>query len=116
MTGLQALARKLSRSGDLADVSTDEIYPGPGVQDAAALDEYIRQTLHSANGLSGGCCMGKVVDQQLKVKGVGGLRVADASVMPSLPAGNTNATAIMIGDKGADHVLKTLRRNMKPPG
>jgi hypothetical protein len=52
-----------------------------------------------------------VVDADLAVIGVDGLWVADASVMPTLPAGNTNATAIMIGDKGADHVLKKLRRN-----
>jgi choline dehydrogenase-like flavoprotein len=99
-----ALARKLSRSGDLADVSTDEIYPGPGVQDAAALDEYIRQTLHSANGLSGGCCMGKVVDQQLKVKGVRGLRVADASVMPRIPGGQLALPTTMVAERAASMI------------
>ena len=46
-----------------------------------------------------------VVDPDLAVRGVARLWVADASVMPTLPVGNTNATAIMIGDKGADHVL-----------
>jgi choline dehydrogenase-like flavoprotein len=99
-----ALARKLSRSGDLADVSTAEVYPGPGVQEAAALDEYIRQTLHSANGLSGGCCIGKVVDQQLKVKGVQGLRVADASVMPTIPGGQLALPTAMVAERAASMI------------
>ncbi|MFO1402070.1 MAG: GMC oxidoreductase [Steroidobacteraceae bacterium] len=50
-----------------------------------------------------------VVDPNLQVRGVGGLWVADASVFPALTIGNTNATAIMVGDKGADHVLRTMR-------
>ena len=49
-----------------------------------------------------------VVDADLKLYGIDGLWVADASVMPTLPAGNTNATAIMIGDKGSDHILKAI--------
>ena len=53
---------------------------------------------------------GAVTDADLKVHGFDNLWVADASVMPSLPAGNTNGTAIMIGDKGSDHVLKGLGR------
>ena len=61
----------------------------------------------------GTCSMGApgtgVVDADLKVQGVEGLWVADASVMPSLPVGNTNASAIMIGDKGADHILRAVR-------
>ena len=48
-------------------------------------------------------------DHALQVRGIANLWVADASVFPALPVGNTNATAIMVGDKGADHVLKTLR-------
>jgi choline dehydrogenase-like flavoprotein len=50
-----------------------------------------------------------VVDPDLRVRGVEGLWVADASIMPTIPQGNTNATAIMIGDKASDHVLKTAR-------
>ena len=49
-----------------------------------------------------------VVDPDLRVRGVDGLFVADASIFPSITAGNTNATCIMIGDKGAAHVLKVL--------
>ena len=49
-----------------------------------------------------------VTDADLRVHGIDGLWVADGSVMPTLPAGNTNATCLMIGDKGAEHVRRTL--------
>ena len=52
---------------------------------------------------------GAVVDPDLRVKGVEGLWVADCSVFPCLASGNTNATAMMIGDKGSDHVLGAIR-------
>jgi choline dehydrogenase len=51
-----------------------------------------------------------VLDPNLRVRGVERLWVADASIMPTIPAGNTNATALMIGDKAADHVLRSLGR------
>ena len=57
-----------------------------------------------------------VVDSDLKLIGVEGLWVADASIMPTLPQGNTNATSIMIGDKGSDHVIRTLRKNEQAGG
>jgi choline dehydrogenase-like flavoprotein len=99
-----ALARKLSTSGDLADVSTLEVYPGPRVQDGDDLDEFIRQTLHSANGLAGGCCIGSVVDQQLKVNGVGALRVTDASVMPRILGGQLALPTAMIAERAASMI------------
>lgn len=52
------------------------------------------------------CRMGEVVDPQLRVRGVSGLRVADASVMPNIVSGNTNASAIMIGEKAAELIAK----------
>jgi choline dehydrogenase len=50
------------------------------------------------------------VDPSLKLRGIEGLWVADASVFPTLPVGNTNATSMLIGDKGADHVLRAIGR------
>jgi choline dehydrogenase len=86
----------------------EEILPGAGVEDDAGLRAHIR-----ANGVSnlhpvGTCRMGHnvddVVDPQLRVHGIERLRVADASIMPSIVAGNTNAPSIMIGEKCADMV------------
>lgn len=57
-----ALARRLATSGALGEISLGEVYPGAHVQSAAEVETYIRRTLHSANGLSGGCCIGAVVD------------------------------------------------------
>jgi choline dehydrogenase len=56
-----------------------------------------------------------VVDPELRVRGIAGLRVADASIMPTVPGGNTNAAAIMVGEKAADLILGT-RLPAEPPG
>lgn len=73
----------------------------------------IKRTSYGGQHAAGTCRMGSgpeaVVDPGLKVTGVDGLRVADASVMPTLPSGNTNAATIMIGEKAADHVLTSAR-------
>jgi choline dehydrogenase-like flavoprotein len=95
------LARKLATSGALGEVSLDEVYPGAHVQSDAAVDAYIRETLHSANGLSGGCCLGHVVDEQLRVRGIRGLRVVDASVMPRIPGAQLALPTNMIAERAA---------------
>ena len=73
-----------------------------------ALRDYLRATGVSNLHPVGTCRMGRepdaVVDPQLRVNGIAGLRVADASIMPSIVAGNTNAPSIMIGEKCADMV------------
>ena len=76
----------------------------------AAIDAFIRASAFSFFHPSGTCAIGAVVDEQLRVFGVDGLRVADASVIPCLIGGNTNAPAIMIAEKAAD-----LIRGLDPP-
>jgi choline dehydrogenase-like flavoprotein len=66
----------------------------------AFLRRYAQTVFHPA----GSCAMGAVVDHELKVLGVDGLRVVDASVMPSVPRGNTNAPTIMVAEKAADMI------------
>ncbi len=80
--------------------------PGPAIQSDEALDDYIRKTVVLCHHSAGTCAMGErppaVVDPELRVFGVEGLRVADASIMPTVVGANTNATAIMIGEKASD--------------
>jgi len=104
------ICREIGRQPALAPFVVEEILPGAGVTDEAGLREHIR-----ANGVSnlhpvGTCRMGRavddVVDPELRVYGIDGLRVADASIMPTLTSGNTNAPSIMIGEKAADMVLE----------
>lgn len=86
-----------------------EIMPGPQANSRDALAAYIRRMATTMSHPTGTCRMGiddgAVLDAQLKVRGIEGLRVADASVFPSIPGGNTNAPSIMIGEKAADLLL-----------
>jgi len=82
----------------------------PASDSDAAIDAYIRANAFSFYHPSGTCAMGPVVDAQLRVRGVQGLRVADTSIMPRLVSGNTNAPAIMIAEKASD-----LIRGLAPP-
>jgi len=85
-----------------------EVYPGPEVPDAD-VDDWVRRTAITYHHQVGTCRMGTdaaaVVDPRLRVHGIEGLRVIDASVMPTVPTGNTNAPAAMIGERGAGFVL-----------
>jgi choline dehydrogenase len=87
-----------------------EHMPGAHVRTPDQIREYIRQWAKTDYHPVGSCMMGEsdaaVVDQQLRVRGLPGLRVVDASIMPVLISGNTQATAIMIGEKGAHHILR----------
>ena len=113
------IARNILRQSAIVAHVKSELRPGAGLTDAAQLRDYVKMASIPLYHPVGTARIGyrddpaAVVDADLRVIGVDGLWVADASVMPSLPAGNTNATAIMIGDKGADHVLRTLRRNAR---
>ncbi len=104
------MTRMLAEAPSLARLIVREAYPGPETIKDDALLDYARQTGNTGYHPVGTCRMGideaAVTDPQLRVRGVEGLRVIDASVMPRLISGNTNAAAIMIGDKGSDLVLK----------
>lgn len=100
-----------------------EIAPGPAVQSDDELDDYIRQHAESAYHPCGTCRMGRaddpdaVVDPQLRVIGVDGLRVADSSIFPRITNGNLNAPSIMVGEKASDHILgkePLPRSNLEP--
>ena len=94
----------------LADFVASELKPGAAVQSDDALDAYISATAATAHHPLGTCKMGPagdpmaVVDPELRVCGVEGLRVVDASVMPDLVGGNINAPVIMIAEKAADYI------------
>jgi 4-pyridoxate dehydrogenase len=104
------LVRRMSVTPPLSDFVAAELKPGPDVQGDAALDAYIRATAATAHHPLGTCKMGPesdrmaVVDPELRVRGVAGLRVVDASVMPDLVGGNINAPVIMIAEKAADTI------------
>jgi choline dehydrogenase-like flavoprotein len=86
-----------------------EIDPGPNVTSDAQLIEFIRNTAETIYHPVGTCKMGQdemaVVDDRLRVRGIAGLRVADASIMPRLIGGNTNAPSMVIGEKAARMIL-----------
>jgi len=110
---LLRLIRNIASQSFLSQVIVKEHRPGPRVTDDAALLEYIRETGQTAWHTVGTCSMGgapgSVVDECLRVRGVNGLRVIDISVMPTIASSNTNAPAIMIGEKGADLVAADAR-------
>jgi choline dehydrogenase len=113
LTAGMRLARRFTRQPALAPYVAEELLPGPEVNSDAEFEANIRMTANSNLHPVGTCRMGPdggtVVDPRLRVHGIGGLRVADASIMPTVPAGNTNGPSIMIGEKAADMILEDAR-------
>ena len=105
------IARKICNTEPVKQLITSEFSPGDAVSDDYdGLLEWARNSATTIYHPTGSCKMGTdkmaVVDPSLKVYGIKGLRVADASIMPTITSGNTNAPAIMIGEKVADMILK----------
>jgi choline dehydrogenase len=103
------LARHIYRTQPQAALTGEELLPGQDLQSDEELVRHIRQTAQVTQHPVGTCTMGHgpmaVVDPQLRVHGIAGLRVVDASVMPTVPGGNTNAPTIMIAEKACDMIL-----------
>jgi choline dehydrogenase len=109
------LIRKIAKTPAMNAIIENEISPGAELTTDAQLDQVIREKCWTVFHQCGTCRMGtdksvSVVDERLKVHGIGGLRIVDASIFPSIPTGNTNAPAIMVGEKAADIILEDLRR------
>ena len=104
------LVREIATQKPLDPFRGEEIAPGPAVQSDDELDAYVRETGWTAHHPLGSCKMGAdgdamaVVDPELRVRGVEGLRVVDASVIPDMVGGNINAPVIMIAEKASDHI------------
>ena len=102
------LTREVHNQPALDAYRGKELEPGEAVVNDQELDAFVREAISSNYHATGTCKMGDdaqaVVDSECRVRGIDGLRIADASVMPQIISGNTNAPTIMIGEKVADHI------------
>jgi len=107
------LCRQILANPHLEHFIASEFQPGPEIQSDEQLLDYARRRGGTVYHPTSTCKMGSdpmsVVDAELRVHGIGGLRVADASIMPTVVSGNTNAATIMIGEKVADMVRQEVR-------
>ncbi len=103
------ITRRIMTAPAMQGIATDEMTPGVNVESDDELLDWVRQNAETTYHPVGTCKMGSdpmaVVDDQLRVHGMQGLRVADASIMPTLTSGNTNAPSIMIGEKASRMIL-----------
>jgi choline dehydrogenase-like flavoprotein len=100
------LARRILAAPNFARYQATELAPGAAVQSDAEIASFIRSTSYTVHHQVGTCRMGSgaeaVVDPQLRLRGLAGLRVVDASVIPSVVGGNTNAVVVMIAERATD--------------
>ncbi|MCG8433950.1 MAG: GMC oxidoreductase, partial [Gammaproteobacteria bacterium] len=102
------LSREIMNASAFDEYRAKEVFPGENLQTDDELRAFIRNKAETVYHPVGSCKMGNdemaVVDPELKVRGVAGLRIADASIMPNITSGNTNAPTIMIAEKAADMI------------
>jgi choline dehydrogenase len=103
------ISREVLNQSAMARYIRREHFPGPEVRTASDLEAYVRQYGRTSYHPVGTCRMGgdanSVVDPQLRVRGVDGLRICDSSIMPRVVSSNTNAASIMIGEKASTLIL-----------
>ena len=106
------LVREIYAQPALSSLSGEELSPGPAVVSEAEIEAWVRDNVGTSYHPTSTCRMGPgtdpsaVVDPELRVHGMEGLRVVDASVMPDVVSGNTNGPTIMIAEKAADMILE----------
>ena len=105
------MMRRIVESPAMDDLRGEEFSPGKEVESDDQILTWIRNNSQTAYHPIGTCRMGQgpntVVDERLRVHGIEGLRIADASIFPTMPSGNTNAPSIMVGEKAADLIRTT---------
>jgi choline dehydrogenase len=109
------LGRQILAAPAMTPFRGRELSPGPAVQSYSEIEEFLRATIMTSYHPVGTCKMaplndpGSVVDERLRVRGTDGLRVIDVSIMPTIIGGNTNAPAMMIGERGAGFIQNAAR-------
>jgi choline dehydrogenase-like flavoprotein len=106
------LGRRLGNRPEWAEYLGEEVFPGKEVTSDYDIDEYIKNTVHTANALTGTCKMGAgkdaVVGPDLRVLGVNGVRVADSSIIPNIPGGQTGTPTVMIAERAAAFIMNPV--------
>ena len=107
------IARKLLSAPDFDRFQGSELYPGEEAQSDDEILEFLRERAETIYHPIGTCKMGSddkaVVDDQLRVRGLGGIRVVDASIMPTITSGNTNSPVVMIAEKASDMIREDAK-------
>jgi choline dehydrogenase len=113
-----ALAREVASAGAFDPWRGPEALPGSQVTEEPGIRDFVRRAAGTYYHPVGTCRMGigpeAVVDPELRVRGIDGLRVADASIMPDIVSANTNTAAMLIGEKAADLVKSSSRAPVSP--
>ena len=103
------VARSILSAPSFAPLAGREISPGPAVRERAQIETHIRNSLVTVHHACGTCRMGEVVDATLRVTGIDALRVVDASVFPTVVAGNSNIPVNAVAERAADLLLEKLK-------